>query len=375
MNFLLLNKDIPVLTFCISRDMGFLDIRVTNVFDDSIIPLSIRKGTSFQDWLNSRLILSHRRNVTAFFKSIGVYNTEDILCCTNAISLLDTYWVKEERSNLSWKSVSPYSNPLNETVSYFSFSGRINGKNIASSPDFATSGNFPKCWKKINGDIYLYKAGSQGAFNAGKEPYSEFFASELAKKLEIDSVEYDLSEYHGKIVTRCKNFCTEEIGMYAISEVFPEISKYTDLFSLSVGDISGDVQDKKIVDMLLLDFLSLNTDRHFSNIGVRVNNKTQALCGFATIYDYNLSFMPYYAKGSMSIEDTISDKSNDVYLYCKDDTPFDDIIPLLLKHSPSGYIKHKIDSLRGFRFKSTVNRSDIANEILDRQVRIAEKYL
>ncbi len=375
MNFILLNKDVPVLYFCVDRSKGFLDIRVTELVNSKIVPLSITKGLSFQDWLNGRLVLSHRRDVMAFFRKLGIFNIEDILCCTNAISLLDTFWVKEENSQLNWNRLSPYRNPLNETVSNFSFDGRIEGEKIAGSPDFATSGNFPKCWRKVNYDIYLYKSGSKGAFNAGMEPYSEYFASELAKRLGIDSVEYSLFEYHGRVVTRCKNICSEKFGMYPISEVFPGVSKYSDLLSCSSGDSSKGVQCKKIVDMLLLDFLSLNTDRHFSNISVWVNNDTQNLCGFSTVYDYNLSFMPYYTEGSISIEDTINDKNNDVYLYCKDDTLFEDVIPLLLKHSPKGYIKSKIDSLRDFRFDNSINRGNIANEILKRQIKAAYKFL
>ena len=369
-----MNKDVSVLSFSVARDKGILGVSVISVFNEMLIPLSIRAGLSVQDWLKSRLVISHRRDISAFFRTIRIYSLESMLCCTNAISLLDSFWVKEKGSDLLWARVSPYRNPLNENVAHFSFDGKINGKHITSSPDFATSGNFPKCWKKVNHEIYLYKAGSSGAFNAGNEPYSEYFASELAQKLGIDSVSYELLTYKGKIVTRCKNICTEDMGMYSVAEVFPYIDRYLDILKVDIG-VTKSSACKKIVDMLLIDFLTLNIDRHFNNMGILVENSSQKLIGLAPIFDYNLSFMPYFVKGSVSLEGTISDVSNDVYRYCKDDTPFEDIIPLLLSISPRGYVKEKITSLTGFSFSSDIERSDIANDILERQIGIAKKYI
>ena len=143
------------------------------------------------------------------------------------ISLNDTYWIKRVDSKKTWKSVSPYSNPLNRSIADYSFMSdrRINGKLITHSPDFATSGQFPKCWKRINNTIYLIKGGSVGHAGAGNEPYSDIHAYMLANQLQIKNVPYEYIRYKNIDATKCKNICTEEIGIYPLSEVLPQIGR------------------------------------------------------------------------------------------------------------------------------------------------------
>ena len=46
-----------------------------------------------------------------------------------------------------------------------------------SSPELTTNGMLAKCWRRIDGKIYLYKAETNGFANSGLEPYSEYYAS------------------------------------------------------------------------------------------------------------------------------------------------------------------------------------------------------
>ena len=44
----------------------------------------------------------------------------------------------------------------------------------------------PKAWRFIEGEgIYLYKGGTFGAANTGNEPYSEFYASQVAQAIDV----------------------------------------------------------------------------------------------------------------------------------------------------------------------------------------------
>ncbi len=162
-----MNKDTPVLQFTINDVLGVSSINIDKGFT-KVVPLSFKGMVSFNKWIEDRLVLSHRRNIFSLLQSEGITKIEDILSCTNCISLLDSFWVREVNSNLSWNSVSPYKNPLNERISRFSYDGSIvNGKKITGSPDFSTGGSFPKCWKRVDGSIYLYKSGSNIAYNSG----------------------------------------------------------------------------------------------------------------------------------------------------------------------------------------------------------------
>ena len=370
-----MNKDTHILQFTIKEVMGTTSIDIVKGFTN-IIPLSFKGMLSFNRWIEDRLILSHRVDIFSLLKTEGITKIEDIISCTNCISLLDNYWVKDVNSKLSWKSVSPYRNPLNERISRFSYDGSIvNGKKVTASPDFSTGGSFPKCWKKVNGSIYLYKAGTSMAFNSGREPYSEYLVSELAKHLFLnDCVKYELVVYKNRVATRCKNICTEDIGMNSISEVAPDIKRYRDLFNCNFG---GKNDNLRLANMLILDFLTLNVDRHLNNIGVLVHNEIQRMLGIAPIYDFNLAFLPYYTANSSdgTIEDYINRKDNDVYLYTKDGTSFECIIKMLLDLGYGRHIYAVLNALKGFMFSKSIDRSDIANRVLQRQVKLAYRLI
>ncbi len=66
---------------------------------------------------------------------------------------------------------------------------------IKSSPELTTNGMLPKCWRRESGVIRLYKGGTAGAANAGYEPYSEFYAAQIAEVLHINAIPYGLSKF------------------------------------------------------------------------------------------------------------------------------------------------------------------------------------
>lgn len=57
MSVYLMNKDARVLEFVIDSISGISSIRVVNVFNDSLIPLSLRSSGSLQGWLDDRLVM------------------------------------------------------------------------------------------------------------------------------------------------------------------------------------------------------------------------------------------------------------------------------------------------------------------------------
>lgn len=52
----------------------------------------------------------------------------------------------------------------------------------------------------------LFKGGTSGAANTGKEPYSEFYASQIAQAMEINHVKYNLAKWKNEICSTCELF-------------------------------------------------------------------------------------------------------------------------------------------------------------------------
>lgn len=361
MNFYLMNKNVIVAEFVSQSMSGVRQIVITTVYRPELLPLSLKNGYPFTDWLGSRLVLSHRTDILTMFKQLGITEPEDILTITKGISLNDTFWVKRAEENITWDRVSPYTNHLNKNIADYSFDNtrKVNRKAISSSPDFATSGQFPKCWKRINNVIYMIKGGSIGHRTAGNEPFSEVNACLLADFLKFNHIHYDYIEYRTRNATKCANMCNESIGIYPFNEVYPQVNSYEEFLSISIN--RG--EEHQALDMLLLDYLILNPDRHLANISYFVNNDTQEILGITPIYDNNLALLPTYSKEL--------DKNIDSYINglpwkftTRLNTSFEDLFRMI----DCKYVREKVSSLKNFRISSKYKRSDIANRVLKRQL-------
>lgn len=371
MNFFIMNKDIQVLEFSITNVVKINSISVVSVFNKSLIPLPLRRSSSLSDWLRNRLILTHRSNINKLFSRLGIVSLQDKILYTHCISLLDTYWVRGNDERINWSSVSPYCNPFNELVARYAInSSNVFGKNIGHSPDFSTGGSFPKCWRRVNGSIYLYKGGSTGASNSGNEPYFEVLASSLAEYLMFNSIHYELCSYKGVITSRCLNMCSEKIGLYTVEEIFPEVNSYIELFRL----LSNKNDIMLLLQILLLDYLTLNVDRHLSNISFFVNNDTQELGDISLIYDNNLSLLPYYIEQLDGSILSYIQRNSSTYAYTKLGISFTDLLNLLCSINRQ-YVLFILKKAQGFSYYENVNRGRIANEILQIQLNNAKQIL
>lgn len=285
MLFHLFSIDIKVATFDITTSEYGTNCTMMHVYNKQMLPLDLK---DLRNWIESRYILTHRNNVKVFYSMLGITRLEDFVDITYCISLKDTFWVLRTDRKLKWENVSPFRNPLNKVIADYSFDRKVNGRNITGSPDFSTDGNFPKCWKRVNDVLRLYKAGLSGAVNAGNEPYSEVYATKVADLLGVFHVSYDIDTYKERLVSRCDCMCSEDVG-------FVSYRDYTGEYEANFRSLLRSTKySKEILDMLLLDYLTCNIDRHYGNFGFLFNIKNNQIIGFAPIFDNNLSCIPYY---------------------------------------------------------------------------------
>ena len=192
-------------------------------------------------WLSNRVIPKNRAFVDEILKTFGlsVNDTKGIIDICLGLSLNDSYWVT----------------PV-EFDGKFAYTGIGSAeKAFSTSPEFTTNGMLRKAWRHIENDgIYLYKGGTEGAANAGNEPYSEFYACQIAKAMGLNCVEYDLENWKGILASKCRLF--------------------TDI------DTSFDA-------------VIYNEDRHFGNFGVLRNNHTGKIIKPAPIFDNGLSLFNF----------------------------------------------------------------------------------
>ena len=132
-------------------------------------------------WLKSRVVHKKRANAEIILTKVGLSFNDilGIIRICKGLSLNDSYWVVEDGFDGKFENYNLYENKYSRTLALIAYTGH--GSSVArgftSSPEFTTNGMLKKCWRRVDGKIYLYKGGTMGAANTGKEPYSEFYAA------------------------------------------------------------------------------------------------------------------------------------------------------------------------------------------------------
>lgn len=283
--FYLLNKNRLLARFHV-EGTGILEgIVIDEQFE--AMPEWIRNLKAF---IGNRRAPKKRENIEKLLEMSGCDTIYGWLNITHALSLIDTYWVKPVDSKLAWEQVSLYTHEFNEVVAKTAFEGGLHGYNLSTtSPEYGTDGTFAKCWIRENGVIKLMKRGSTGARNAGLEPYSEFYTSQIARELGINHVEYGLRKHSGRICSVCDAFTSEDVGYLPFAAVGGELNRLADVVDM----FNNYGLKEEVIDMFIFDAVIFNEDRHKGNFGFVINNDTNEILGMAPLFDHNIAMLCY----------------------------------------------------------------------------------
>ena len=247
-------------------------------------------GEGVISWLKSRVVPKNRRFVEEILASFGLNanDTKGIIDVCKGLSLNDSYWVVEEDFKGSFADYNLYENRFSEILSLVAYTGvEQSHGGFTTSPELTTGGALPKAWRFIDGDgIYLYKGGNDILTHGGNEPYSEYYASQIASQMGLNAVCYDLENWKGILASKCKLFCSIDVSYVPVWRVIPDVTikKALDLYD-SLGADFGE----QLRSMLAFDALIYNEDRHFGNFGLLRDNKTGRFIAPAPMFDHGHS--------------------------------------------------------------------------------------
>lgn len=299
---------------------GLEGVRIVSVneAEKKFLPLEMRGEATDErlwEWLRHRVVPKHRNHILDLLAKMGVrYSVRTIIEISRGLSLNDVHWVSPDGSKAKWSKVNLYDNPFSEILSVMAFTGLgpndrrgLKKADLSStSPEFTTNGMLAKCWRRIDGTVYLYKSGTEGAANTGFEPYSEYYAAQVAEALGLPHVEYGLENFKGRICSTCPLFTDEKHGFIAAGR--------------AVGGEAA-LKDERFADMFFFDALIFNTDRHLGNFGYIVDNDTNEIAGVAPIFDNG------YGLFSLALDDPMRPEYHE----------FDDLRKFLRKTGPALY--------------------------------------
>lgn len=272
-----------------------------------LLPMDLeRTGAGVIRWLERRVIPKNRAFVDEILKMLGLSHndTKGIIDVCKGLSLNDSYWVVPEGFAGKFAQYNLYENRFSEMLALVAYTGAgASRQAFTTSPELTTGGALPKAWRFVENDgIYLYKGGTAGASNAGREPYCEFYASQIAETMGLNAVHYDLENWKGMTASKCALFTDVNTAYLPIGRLIPNgnIQKCLDYYD-SLGPVFGE----QLRSMLVFDALIYNEDRHFGNFGVLRDNHTGKIVAPAPIFDNGLSLLCYAGREDLESTATL----------------------------------------------------------------------
>lgn len=368
MNYELRHFDTPLIRFAATEDSSMPEITIlwVNEAEKHLLPLDLSlTGDSIAKWLKSRTIPKNRAYVHNFLSkcNLNLNRPMNIIKVSKGLSLNDCYWVVEEGFSGTFEKYNLYDNRFSRVLALIAFTGYGSSvrSSLASCPEFTTNGMLPKCWRRVNGEIKLYKGGTSGASNTGNEPYCEYYAAQIAKELGISAIDYGLSKWKGALCSTCVLFTSKEYAFLPVGKVVTSGGMEA---VASYYEKMGAAYAKALADMLVLDAIICNTDRHFGNFGFLVDNRTNEIVAPAPLFDHGNSLFNFAGK-----DDLASDAALTAYAQTLMPCLYDDFIgtakAVLTPEHREG-LRH----LLNFRFKrhSHYNLPEERLDLLEKQV-------
>ncbi|MDR0499697.1 MAG: hypothetical protein LBG97_00400 [Coriobacteriales bacterium] len=288
--------DINLLKFTPGKDSdGNFVCHINKIYDDERwrLPLDLElSDTGLASWLKRRGIPRNRAYVQNLLSKMGlnIKDTMGVIDICYGLSLNDSFWVTPSIFERSFAECNLYDNAFDEFVAEVAFSGLgdFTKPFPRTSPEFTTGGMLAKAWRRCDNGIFLYKSGTSGFANAGKEPYSEYYSAQIASMLGFKHTFYDLELWKDMLCSTCKLWTDINTAFIPIGHIIKTGSwdAVVDFYSNRGAQfISG------LKEMLIFDAIVINEDRHYGNFGVLLNSQTNEIIAPAPIFDNGLSLL------------------------------------------------------------------------------------
>ncbi len=358
-------NDILITFFLEKRGLEGLSAEIISVADDKkqLFPLNLNiTPQGILKWLEKRVIPKNRMFVNEILKTLGLSanDTQGIIDVCKGLSLNDSYWVVPQGFDGTYEQYNLYENKFSEILSLVAYTG-VGHSNEAftTSPELTTNGMLPKGWRFIENDgIYLYKGGTTGASNTGNEPYSEYYACQIAEAMGLNAVHYDLENWKGILASKCKLFTDIDTSYIPIGRIVKEGGLKA---CLEYYKKLGTEYFEQIKSMLVFDAVIYNEDRHFGNFGVLRDNRSGKITASAPIFDNGLSLFNFATKDDFEDLDSYAKTRSTPY-----GVSFEDVCAEVMGKTQTAQLRRLID----FKFKrhSSINLPEWRITVLEEHI-------
>ena len=232
-------------------------------------PLCFQKGGDLEAWLESRAIDRHRTNSRILKRILRLGDTSDLNTAlhVHGATITDNYWVKtEDEANLTWADVGFRENYFADLA----LSGRFSSiaKNYTpeelrtATPELTNIGSYEKCWRQQDDHWVMVKSGTL------EEHFSEIFTATLVIS---------------------KDFTEGQLNFEPMANLVQDNEEYD--FNYDVLQNLNPLLLRPYLDILFMDALVFNVDRHTQNYGLLRSRETGEILSMAPNFDNNMALI------------------------------------------------------------------------------------
>ena len=294
MEYILKHKEIPVMIFEMDeKNFKLLDIK--DIINEERLPFGLKDrgnktqyAIQFNNWLIGRGLSESRRDLPGVKKQFKVGSAKELMIKALGLNLTDHYWLHEIKNEMTWKEKNYFENSFDKVIPGKGINPEIDDSVNNQSPNLCVDGSIEKRWVIKNGERVLLKG---SLYRRMQEPFNEVIASKILDEFGIEHVHYDLRRTEDKNIpfSECKCMVdkdTEYINaQYVMNmEEYYRKEQYTHYLEMCKKNGLEDAKER-IDEMIVLDFLIGNVDRHKGNYGIIRDANTLKWIKTAPIFD------------------------------------------------------------------------------------------
>jgi len=271
-SYVLLSKDDPI--------ANIIDGKLEPILPDRL-PLFLQRTGDVEAWLESRAVDSSRVNSRLLKKALRLDKKDDIstVLAVNAATITDNFWIKPtEDTETTYADVRFTVNRFDNLA----LTGDVNSFDQPPSrtPELTNTGSFEKCWRLVDGQWWMVKAGKP------EELFSEFAIYKLGKLMGFPMAEY---KPDGDFIQSRDFTDGAKVDFEPAAAVIGDESDYIKIYERLKP--YGEAVCAAYVRQCYLDALFLNMDRHEHNYGLLRDSDTGEVLGMAPFFDHNIALV------------------------------------------------------------------------------------
>ena len=251
--------------------------------DPALLPFFLKRTGDVEGWLASRAVDAHRTNSRLLKRALRLSGADDveIVLKVNAATITDTYWFREDGSELRYEDVRFKANYFDKLA----LRGDPDSFNqpYSPTPELTNIGSFEKCWRLADDKWLMIKQGND------LERFSELFIFKLGLTFGFPMAVY-LPE-NGTI--KSPDFTDgASVNFESADGIVGDDENYI-VNLLAFRKLSPEFAEQYL-QIIYMDALCFNMDRHTKNYGVLRDVGTGAVLRMAPNFDNNIAL---FARG------------------------------------------------------------------------------